>query len=89
MADDNGNKKVLVQNIAKMDYDYMYFLKNLAYKEITAFQILCVQGSTYDTMIHKVYLYDDATQDEKEFIEKIRNSSDFVQASKSKSWYND
>ena len=78
MADDNGNKKVLVQNIAKMDYDYMYFLKNLAYKEITAFQILCVQGSTYDTMIHKVYLYDDATQAEKEFIEKIRNSSDFV-----------
>ena len=59
-------------------FDYRSFLMNLAYRELTAFQILCVQGSTFDSMIHKLYLYPDATDEEKAYIQKIIDSPEFV-----------
>ena len=59
-------------------FDYRSFLMNLAYRELTAFQILCVQGSTFDSMIHKLFLYPDATDEEKAYIQKIIDSPEFV-----------
>ena len=79
MDDSSGGKKVLPHEVKnKFNFDYKAFLQKLAYRELTAFQILCVQGSTFDSMIHKLRLYDDATEEEIKFIENIKNSEDFV-----------
>ena len=80
MDTSSGNRASMLPHEVKVkfNFDYKRFLQELAYKEITAFQILCVQGSTFDSMIHKLRLYDDATEDELKFIEDIKNSPEFV-----------
>ena len=80
MNTDNGSRVKYMPWELKdnVKFDYRSFLMNLAYRELTAFQILCVQGSTFDSMIHKLYLYSDATFEEKAYIQKIIDSSEFV-----------
>lgn len=80
MDTSSGNRASMLPHEVKVkfNFDYKKFLQELAYKELTAFQILCVQGSTFDSMIHKLRLYDDATEDELKFIEDIKNSPEFV-----------
>lgn len=80
MDTSSGNRASILPHEVKVkfNFDYKRFLQELAYKELTAFQILCVQGSTFDSMIHKLRLYDDATEDELKFIEDIKNSPEFV-----------
>lgn len=80
MNTDNGSRVKYMPWELKdnVTFDYRSFLMNLAYRELTAFQILCVQGSTFDSMIHKLYLYPDATDEEKAYIQKIIDSPEFV-----------
>lgn len=80
MNTDNGSRVKYMPWELKdnVKFDYRSFLMSLAYRELTAFQILCVQGSTFDSMIHKLYLYPDATGDEKTYIQKIIDSPEFV-----------
>lgn len=80
MNTDNGSRVKYMPWELKdnVKFDYRSFLMNLAYRELTAFQILCVQGSTFDSMIHKLYLYPDATDEEKNYIKKIIGSPEFV-----------
>lgn len=80
MNTDNGSRVKYMPWELKdnVKFDYRSFLMNLAYRELTAFQILCVQGSTFDSMIHKLYLYSDATFEEKAYIQKIIDSPEFV-----------
>ena len=80
MNTDNGSRVKYMPWELKdnVKFDYRSFLMSLAYRELTAFQILCVQGSTFDSMIHKLYLYPDATGDEKIYIQKIIDSPEFV-----------
>lgn len=80
MNTENGNRVKYMPWELKdnVKFDYRSFLMNLAYRELTAFQILCVQGSTFDSMIHKLYLYSDATFEEKAYIQKIIDSPEFV-----------
>lgn len=80
MDTSSGNRASILPHEVKVkfNFDYKRFLQELAYKELTAFQILCVQGSTFDSMIHKLRLYDDATEDELKFIEDIKKSPEFV-----------
>ena len=80
MNTDNGSRVKYMPWELKdnVKFDYRSFLMNLAYRELTAFQILCVQGSTFDSMIHKLFLYSDATDEEKDYIKKIIDSPEFV-----------
>lgn len=80
MDTSSGNRASMLPHEVKVkfNFDYKKFLQELAYKELTAFQILCVQGSTFDSMIHKIRLYDDATEDELKFIKDIKNSPEFI-----------
>lgn len=80
MNTDNGSRVKYMPWELKdnVKFDYRSFLMNLAYRELTAFQILCVQGSTFDSMIHKLFLYPDATDEEKAYIQKIIDSPEFV-----------
>ena len=80
MNTDNGSRVKYMPWELKdnVKFDYRSFLMNLAYRELTAFQILCVQGSTFDSMIHKLFLYPDATDEEKDYIKKIISSPEFV-----------
>lgn len=77
---ENKHRKTVHEIIKDKSFDTKAYLKELMYKDLTAFQILCVQGSTFVNMVHKRRIYKDTPKKEKDEIEKIKNSDVFVKS---------